>query len=352
MRSIFVALTLIAMPLTAPLIAPTYAQAQSTRDMTDDVAKIGSWADKYNTIMTDMAAIFDNTEFNTFISDIYDPDVSIEDSQLTLDAWRADHKMRIIKIQSDIDNLPDVPQVRSAELNQIRGGLIGQRKALQPAFDDFIEIAQKLDDVAVKILDGDDEGIEELSVVMLDRAIAALISENAMLENSKNAIPDRDNPNFHLIAINQDINLFIIEEQRILKKTYSDQFDRTARRDNIQSMRRILDNAEKNLKLARESRKVLLAKMSKYKSAFPSGTKEAQLMTTAIAMMDEFSGAIDVEEDIIKLQRQSLSLYESEALVEEIEPQTLIINEKMYDLIDRRLYLVGERAKMAASLGG
>lgn len=352
MRSIFLALTLFALPLTAPLITAPPVHAQSTKSMTDDVAKIGAWTAEYNNIMTDMAALFDSPEFNLFITDLYDPDVSIEDTQITLDAWRVDHKKRITQIQLDIDKLSAVPPVRSAGLNQIRGGLLGQRKALQPAFDDFVEIAQKLDAIAVKILGGDEEGINELSVVLIDRTISALIAENAMLENSKNAIPDQDSPNYYLLGINQDVNLFVIEEQRIIKKTYSDQNSRPARRDNIQSMRDILNGAEKRVKRARESKRTTRAKISSFQKSFAKGTKEAQLMETAIAMLDAFSVAIDVEEDIIKLQRQSLTHFENEALVEDIEPETLIINEKIYDLIDRRLYLVGERAKMAASLGG
>lgn len=352
MRSIFLALAISLTPIATMVAAPVTSTAQSIDDTAEDVSKLGAWSAEYNAVMVEMAALFDNPVFDKFLEDIMDENVTVEESEVSLKAWRANHKSRMRKLNTMLGDMPAVPKVNSAELQSVRLGLVEQRKDMRTAMDDLDDMAIKLDEIATKVLEGDDSGLEEMSVVLLERGISALINENASLETSKNSLPDKTHPNYYLIGLMQDVNLFSIEELRILKKASLGESGRAVRRDNIRAMGRILGGADTRIKLARASTDKFLKQLRGYSKLLSPNTSEGKMISTVTLMMESFHGAIDVEEKIIELQRRSLAIYESDMSDEEIETKTDALSEELYELIDERIALHGQRANMAASIGG
>lgn len=352
MRSIFLALSICLTPIAANLTSPAYVQAQSFNEAAGDLSKLGAWSAEYNTVMVEMAELFDNPAFNTFLEDILDENVSVEDSEVSLEAWRADHKERMRNLDKSIDNLPPIPAIKDKSLDSIRLGLVEQRKSVRTAAQDLDDMAVKLDEIATKALSGDPSGLDEMSVVLLERAISSIINENATLETSKNSLPDKTHPNYYLMGLMQDSNLFTIEELRILKKSNIGEIGFTARRGNTRTMGRILDGADSRVKLARSSTDKFIKRLRGYSKGLSADSQEGKMINIVITMMESFHDAIDVEEKIIALQRQSLALYQSDMSEEDIDAKTDIIDSAIYELVDQRLALHGERANMAATIGG
>ena len=352
MRSICLAVAITLTPIAAHIATPPPIMAQSLDETADTVAKLGAWSARYNEVMVEMAALFDNPVFDKFIEDILDDNITIEESEISLKAWREDHKKRMSNINILMENMPEAPQVSGKDMIAIRDGLVEQRKSMWTAAEDLDEIAIRLDEIATKALSGDPSGLEEMTVILLERGISALINENSTLETSKNSLPDNTHPNYYLIGIMQDVNLFTVEELRILKKSNMGETGRAARIENTRSMNRILDGAEKRIRLARVSTDKYLSQLRPYTKVLSADTKEGQMINAVIAMMENFHVATDVEEEIINLQRRALSLYESDLPDEEIESKTNAFEAELYDKIDLRIKLHGERANMAASIGG
>lgn len=351
MRAFLLGFALTISPLSASVFYAPIAAAQTENDVAE-LRAIGAWSQQYNGVMVEMSALFDNPVFNTFLDATTDEAVSIEDAQTALDAWRSDHKMRMVRITAMIENLPPVPDVTGDSAVAIREGMLAQKRSLTPALGDLTGMAQKLDQIAERALAGDVSGLGDLAIVLIERGISSILTENDTLEASRKALPDKTHPNYYLMGVMQDTNLFTVEEMRIIKKSTAGDTGRASRRENIRVMHRILDEADNKIAQARASTAKLLSQFRGARAQLAPDSPNMPIIKMVIDMLVNFERSITVEEGIVNLQRKSLAAYESDMSSDDMDAETERNDVQIFRLIDERLRLHGERARLASSLGG
>lgn len=344
MRNFILALTLILTPASPLAFISPVAQAQSTAAMNQDLRNIGAWSQELNRFNIEVGAIFDSPEFNALLAYVDIGDFTSEGFQSAYIDWQVDYKSRISKLREFEAGIAPTPEVQTKDLRPIVSALAIQRETFPQTVNDIQELCVRLDNILARSARGDLDGLDELTEILIERTITVIELENTSLEQIRATIKDSDHPNYYVLGMMVGANNFAVETLRITSFAET----RKEREPYLRAMRVIVSQARQDEKDARAA--LARNRAQAQRMVGLGGPDEKRLINTLVKLWDEFEVAIDTESEMIGYFEQQLALYESDRTTTDVDPEIMALDEKVYDLINYRLQLADQRARLVGQL--
>lgn len=344
MRHFFFVLALFFGCVVPTAVITPHATAQSQANMNADLSKIGQWSQETNAFNYEVAAIFDSDEFNTLMGFINSGDFSSDAFKSTYSAWQVDYKTRIKKMREMEANFSPAPDIRTAELKPILSALVIQRESVPQMINDIQEMCVRLDNIIKRSAEGDLAGLDEVTDILIERAIKVIELENSSIEQIRLTLASSDHPNYHMLGMSISANNLAVEGLRITMGAET----RKEREPYLRVMRDIITKAREEERRARSA----LEREKKRADAMQGmgGPSEQRLINVLIQLWNDFGVAIDNEAKIIDRFDQQVKIYERTETTTDLEAEILALDEEIFALIDIRLQLAERRSTLISAL--